>query len=129
MVVCIGRQNNLYGEIPSELGYLSEMRWFEIQDDYVIGTIPDALGTGWTNLHTFLVGGNFLHGFPQTFENNEMLGTIFIDRNRFNGTFPSVFETLKNLEWLDVENNAFVGELPDGLGNLKSLSEFFLVQY
>lgn len=123
--VSLGRLNNLYGQIPSELGKLTEMLWFEIQDDYLVGTIPDSLGTGWTNLHTFLVGGNFLTGgFPMTFENNELLGTVFIDRNRFNGTFPSVFASLKNLKWLDAESNTFVGEMPAEIGNLKSLSEF-----
>ena len=103
------------------------MRWFEIQDDYLVGTIPDELGTGWPNLHTILVGGNYLHGgFPETFQDNEMLGTIFIDRNRFNGTFPSVMSTLKNLEWLDAANNTFVGTLPGDMGDLKLLSEFTL---
>ena len=82
------------------------MRYVEIQDDWLVGTIPDALGTGWKKLHTFLVGGNVLGGgFPSTFAKNEMLGTLFIDRNRFNGTFPAVFSTLKSLEWLDAENN------------------------
>ncbi|KAL7537964.1 hypothetical protein ACHAXR_008184 [Thalassiosira sp. AJA248-18] len=119
----MGRSNNLYGQLPSELGKLNEMRWFAIQDDYLIGTIPDDFGTGWTKLHTFLVGGNFLTGvgFPLTFENNEMLGTIFIDRNLLNGTFPSVFTTIKNLKWLDAEKNTFVGEMPIGIGDLKSL--------
>merc|ERR1712176_722214 len=91
----MGRYNNLYGNIPSEMGQLTEMRYFEIQDDYLVGTIPETLGN-WKKLHTFLVGGNYLQGgFPSTFEGNEMLGTIFIDRNEFNSTFPTVFGTLK----------------------------------
>jgi len=118
----MGFDNNLYGEIPSELGYLSEMRWFEIQDDYLFGTIPSTLGTGWTKLHTFLVSGNSLSGgFPRTFESNKMLGTIFMGHNQFGGTFPNVFTTLKNLKWLDVEDNGFVGDLPTEMGELKAL--------
>ena len=102
------------------------MRWFEIQDDYLVGTIPDALGIGWANLHTFLVGNNYLWGeFPSTFENSEMLGTIFIDRNRFNGTFPGFVTTLKNLVWFDAARNSFVGELPLEMGSAKSLSELY----
>ena len=119
-----GRLNNLYGEIPTELSYLTEMRWFEIQDDYLFGAIPLSLGVGWKKLRTFLVGGNFLYGnFPDTFAENEMLGTIFVDRNGLNGTFPRVFGTLKNLKWLDAEDNEFMGELPDGIGELKALSK------
>ena len=105
------------------------MRWFEIQDDYLYGTIPSVLGTKWTKLHTFLVGGNYLEGdFPDTFEGNEMLGTIFIDRNQFDGTFPNVFATLKKLDWLDMEGNKFRGEMDAGIADLKLLSEFVCPQ-
>ncbi len=120
----MGRLNNLYGEFPKEMGQLEEMRYVEIQGDYLFGTIPDDLGRGWRKLHTFLIGGNYMHGgFPSTFANNEFLGTIFIDHNFFNGTWPTVFDTLKNLEWLDAEGNDFSGTLTPGIGKLKSLSK------
>jgi hypothetical protein len=120
-----GRLNNLYGELPSELSYLNEMRFVNIQTDFLYGTIPESLGTNWTQLTAFLVGDNFIGGgFPITFKDNTMLGTIFIDQNQMNGTFPEVFTTLKNLEWLDAENNNFEGSLPDSISDLKNLSEF-----
>lgn len=119
-----GRLNNLYGEFPSEMSYLNEMRFVNIQTDFLYGTLPDSLGTNWTKLTAFLVGDNFIGGgFPDTFNGNTMLGTIFIDDNQFNGTFPEVLTTLKNLEWLDAENNFFEGSLPDSLGDLKNMSE------
>lgn len=121
----MGRLNNLFGEFPKELGQLEEMRYVEIQDDWLIGTIPDDLGRGWRKLHTFLIGGNVMHGgIPSSFANNEFLGTVFIDRNNFNGTWPTVFDTLKNLEWLDAEGNDFTGTLSPGIGELKSLRIF-----
>jgi hypothetical protein len=120
----MGRLNNLFGEFPKELGQLTEMRYVEIQDDWLVGTIPSELGEGWRKLHTFLIGGNVMSGvFPTSFADNEFLGTVFIDRNNFNGTFPTVFDTLKNLEWLDAEGNAFTGSLSPGIGELKNLSE------
>jgi hypothetical protein len=125
--LAMGRLNNLYGEFPAELSYLDEMRYVEIQTDFLYGTIPESLGTNWTKLNAFLVGSNFLSGsFPSTFQDNTMIGTIFIDYNRFSGTFPEVFATLKNLEWLDAENNQFSGSLPDAIGNLKTLSELVI---
>ena len=97
---------------------------YPTQDDWLIGTIPTELGRGWRKLHTFLIGGNVMHGgFPSSFANNEFLGTVFIDRNNFNGTWPTVFDTLKNLEWLDAEGNGFTGSLSSGIGELRSLSE------
>lgn len=121
----MGRLNNLFGEFPKEMGQLEEMRYVEIQDDWLIGTIPTELGRGWRKLHTFLIGGNVMHGgIPSSFANNEFLGTVFIDRNNFNGTWPTVFDTLKNLEWLDAEGNDFTGTLSPGIGELKSLRIF-----
>lgn len=120
----MGRLNNLFGEFPKEMGQLTEMRYVEIQDDWLIGTIPSELGTGWRKLHTFLIGGNVMHGgIPSSFADNEFLGTLFIDRNNFNGTWPTVFDTLKNLEWLDAEGNDFTGTLSPGIGELKSMSK------
>lgn len=124
--LAMGRLNNLFGEFPKELGQLEEMRYVEIQDDWLIGTIPDDLGRGWRKLHTFLIGGNVMHGgFPSSFANNEFLGTVFIDRNNFNGTWPTVFDTLKNLAWLDAEGNDFTGTLSPGIGELKRMRESF----
>eukprot|EP00804_Cyclotella_cryptica_P024568 CCRYP_020755-RA/>CCRYP_020755-RA protein AED:0.32 eAED:0.37 QI:0/-1/0/1/-1/1/1/0/518 len=78
--LAFGRLNNLYGQFPSELSYLDEMRYVEIQTDYLYGTIPSSLGTNWTKLTAFLVGQNFLGGsFPNTFKDNALLGTISID--------------------------------------------------
>jgi hypothetical protein len=122
--LALGRSNNLFGAFPTELGQLEEMRYVEIQDDWLTGTIPTELGTGWRNLYAFMIGGNVMSGeFPKSFANNEFLGTVFIDRNNFNGTWPTVFDTLKNLEWLDAEGNNFTGSLSPGIGDLKSLSE------
>ena len=124
--LAMGRLNNLFGEFPKELGQLEEMRYVEIQDDWLIGTIPDDLGRGWRKLHTFLIGGNVMHGgIPSSFANNEFLGTVFIDRNNFNGTWPTVFDTLKNLAWLDAEGNDFTGTLSPGIGELKRMRESF----
>jgi Leucine-rich repeat (LRR) protein len=114
-------RNELYGSLPSELGYLNEMRWFEIQESLITGTIPSTLGN-WTLLHTLLLGGNYISGnIPNSFVNNELLSTIFVDRNSMNGTFPVVLTTLKNLVWLDVDNNFFTGNIPGSIGNMKTL--------
>mmetsp|Transcript_31232 Transcript_31232/g.57153 ORF Transcript_31232/g.57153 Transcript_31232/m.57153 type:complete len:434 (+) Transcript_31232:1-1302(+) len=120
--IAMGKQNNIFGELPSELSILTEIRWFEIQHDYLFGTIPKSIGKSWTKVHTILLGGNYLSGgFPDTFENNQILGTIFIDQNWFNSTFPNVMATMKNLEWLDAEDNNFSGTMPPTITNLKSL--------
>jgi LRR receptor-like serine/threonine-protein kinase FLS2 len=114
-------RNELYGSLPSELGYLNEMRWFEIQESYITGTIPSSLGN-WSLVHTILLGGNYISGnIPSSFVNNELLSTIFVHRNSMNGTFPAVLTTLKNLVWLDVYNNYFTGNIPGSIGNIKTL--------
>jgi len=120
----MGYANNLYGEFPKEMGFLTEMTYVEIQGDWLHGTLPPEMGE-WRKLRAFLVNNNFIGGtFPPTFGENKMLGTIFLNNNRFNGTFPQVFSTLKNLEWLEADNNTFTGEIPESICNLKSLRIF-----
>ena len=78
-----GRSNNLNGRLPDELGELTEMRFLHISENFgdglthngLVGTIPASLGK-WSKLQALLLQGNNLQGeFPETFANNDMLGT------------------------------------------------------
>ena len=90
------------------MGMLTEMRYLEIQNDFLYGTLPDQLGA-WTKIEAFLVNDNFFTGsFPDSFRDHGFLGTVFTNGNDFNGTLE-VIPTLKNLEWLEAEDNRFTG--------------------
>ena len=103
------------------MGMLTEMRYLEIQRDYLTGTIPKELGN-WKKIEAFLVTDNFLKGsLPSSFSGHEFLGTIFVQKNDLNGTL-AVIPTLKNLEWLEANDNSFTGGLED-ISQLKKLSE------
>ena len=69
------------GSLIEELGFLDEMRFFETQGYDLTGTIPNSIGTNWSKVTAFLVNWNQLDGTLPFANNNQMLGTIFMNGN------------------------------------------------
>ena len=95
-------ENNLIGEIPTELGDLSELTTLELQDNQLTGEIPSELG----NLFS--------------------LSVLYLWENELNGEIPSELGNLPNLQRLSLSNNRLSGEIPSGLGDLSSLTHLYL---
>mmetsp|Transcript_26969 Transcript_26969/g.56758 ORF Transcript_26969/g.56758 Transcript_26969/m.56758 type:complete len:708 (+) Transcript_26969:166-2289(+) len=116
------KYNRISGSIPSEMGILTQMRYFEIQNNVLTGTIPTEIGN-WNKLSAFLVNWNKLEGtFPITFAPNNRLGTIFVNGNRLKGdSLVSSLSILKNLEWLEARENDLTGTLSADIANLNRL--------
>ena len=119
----------LIGQLPSELGILSEIRYFEVQSDGLFGPLPHSI-SNWKMLNTLLLNWNKggLEGTLEVLQNNELLGTIFVNGNRFNGTLDFL-SSLRNLQWFEAMHNSIVGNLPEGITGLEQLSELFCFVY
>eukprot|EP00569_Conticribra_weissflogii_P009424 CAMPEP_0171371474 /NCGR_PEP_ID=MMETSP0879-20121228/8661_1 /TAXON_ID=67004 /ORGANISM="Thalassiosira weissflogii, Strain CCMP1336" /LENGTH=497 /DNA_ID=CAMNT_0011880077 /DNA_START=99 /DNA_END=1592 /DNA_ORIENTATION=- len=119
--------NGINGTIPSEMGVLTELTIFEVQDANLTGTIPSEIGN-WNKLSVLLIKDNKLEGsFPATFPPNNRLGTIIMDRNRLTGdSLVGFLPQLKNLKWLQAIGNLLSGSLPDDISSLMKLDEIDL---
>ncbi|MGE5343458.1 MAG: hypothetical protein ACM3SY_18470 [Candidatus Omnitrophota bacterium] len=95
-------ENNLSGNLPSELDNLSEV----------------------TDL--YLYGNELGGGIPPEWGNLSKLVNLFLHRNHLNETIPKELGNLKNLQYLSLESNQFMGDIPSELGNLKSLIDLYL---
>ena len=94
--------NNLTGEIPPELGDLSNLTWLGLDGNQLTGEIPPELG-GLSNL-TYL----------------------YLSSNRLTGEIPPELGRLSNLTWLGLDGNQLTGEIPPELGRLSNLTELYL---
>ncbi|MDE2957984.1 MAG: Ig-like domain-containing protein [Bacteroidota bacterium] len=94
--------NNLNGQIPSELGDLSELVQLDLSENDLTEAIPLALG------------------------NLTELIELQLNANQLSGPLPSELGGLSNLQTLSVANNtALSGEVPVSFANLEELSAFF----
>ena len=128
--------NNLSGEIPPEIGDLSELRLLLLgYSRYggsrglewgLEGEIPPELGN-LRNLELLLLSGNKLSGeIPPELGNLSHLERLGLSTTELSGEIPPALSNLENLEELYLDSNRLNGEIPPELGNMDSLTHLEL---
>ena len=105
--------NNLQGELPSELSNCAKMIDFRVRNNQLTGTLPNY---NWPDLANFDLANNRLEGpLPPSFNRlPERLQNFYLANNRFNGTLdPGIATSCGNLRRFEVDNNEFTGPIPD----------------
>ncbi|KAL7182438.1 hypothetical protein ACSBR1_041192 [Camellia fascicularis] len=131
--------NNIFGEIPSPIGNLTQLSILSLQDNMIGGSIPISLGNC-SNLLGINLGYNHLIGtIPQQIfaEDHWRLpgseecsknhfSTLYMKGNHFEGTILKSFKQLKGLQILDVSHNNLSGQIPRFLAELPFLQNLNL---
>ncbi len=114
--------NNLSGSIPPELGNLSQLTNLWLNRNFTLSSsIPPELGN-LTNLTHLDLGNNALTGsIPLELAYLTNLTYIEIDNNLLSGTIPSELGNLIQLTHLELDDNNLSGSLPTTLANLTNL--------
>jgi Leucine-rich repeat (LRR) protein/subtilisin-like proprotein convertase family protein len=114
--------NDLSGEIPVELGNLSNLKYFELSDNTLSGEIPVEL-ENLSSLEYLEIANNTLSGeIPIELGNLSNLVRLSLEKNTLSGEIPAELGNLPNLSYLSLDNNTLSGEIPIELGNLPNLS-------
>jgi Leucine-rich repeat (LRR) protein/acetyltransferase-like isoleucine patch superfamily enzyme len=119
-------RNQLSGPIPAELGDLTNLQELNLGLNQLTGSIPSSLGN-LTNLTSLALLFNQLSGnIPPDLGNLTNLTVLNLSRNPLSGTIPSELGNLTNLEYLSLSNNQLSGNVPIWLDNLTSLTTLHL---
>ena len=94
--------NSLTGEIPPELGNLTNLEWLSLDNNSLTGEIPSELG------------------------DLSSLEVLWLYNNSLTGEIPSELGDLSNLEELSLSYNSLTDEIPPELGSLSSLEDLWL---
>ena len=103
VVVLYLGDNGLTGEIPPELGSLSNLTALYLDTNALSGEIPPELGS------------------------LSNLTDLSIYHNALSGAIPAELGSLSNLAELDLRNNALSGAIPAELGSLSNLTNLRLL--
>ena len=118
--------NQLSGEIPSTLGSLSSLIELYLNDNLLSGEIPSELGN-LTNLTKLQLWDNELSGeIPAALGSLDNLVVVGLHGNQLSGEIPSELGSLSNLELLSLSYNQLSGEIPAELGSLSNLERLYL---
>lgn len=122
------KSNNLSGEIPSELGNLSNLEVLNLGENELNGMIPKTLGN-LTKLKQINLFANKLVGsIPKEIVNLKELTNLYLSFNFLEGSIPVEISHLANLKRVDLRVNRIAGNLPAEIGNLSNL-EFLSLSY
>jgi len=114
--------NQLTGEIPVEIGNLTNLTYLSLNINQLTGEIPPEIET-LTNLTRLLLNNNQLTGeIPVEIGNLTNLIFLYLDNNQLTGEIPSEIGNLTSLTYLSLYNNQLTGEIPPEIGNLTNLT-------
>jgi len=117
--------NQIQGELPGELGGLSDLLTLDLQDNEIEGKMPANLAKA-TNLRALLLRKNRLVGkFPAFLTGVTSLHSLHLGENRFQGKIPDSVNNMKELRSLGLNENEFYGKIPN-IGSLTNLVNLYL---
>ena len=118
------QENVLSGQIPTELGSLSNLENLVLWGNELTGTIPTKLGS-LANLELLSVSDNQLTGtIPTELGSLVKLKGLRLSENQLTGQIPTELGSLSNLENLVLWGNELTGEIPQTLVGLIMLESF-----
>jgi len=118
--------NNLEGNIPLELGNLSNLTFLNFSYNDLSGSIPWELGN-LSNLTYLSLHDNQLNGnIPSELDNLSNLTSLHLSFNELSGNIPPELGNLSNLASLSLSRNQLSGSIPPELGNLSNLASLSL---
>ncbi|CAA0828839.1 RNI-like superfamily protein [Striga hermonthica] len=114
--------NGLTGEIPVNLGELTNLQSLVLTENGLTGELPESMGN-LVNLRRLNLARNSFSGkIPETLGRLKHLLILDIGQNSLSGLLPLTFGGLTSLLKLDLSNNQLTGKIPPDFGNLKELT-------
>ncbi|KAH6770388.1 hypothetical protein C2S52_015191 [Perilla frutescens var. hirtella] len=111
----------------SSLTNLTNLEYLMVGSNLLTGTLPDSIANLSSQLSTFYLDGNKIHGvIPSGIENLFNLGQFIVADNYLEDPFPLSIGKLSKLRILDLHNNRFSNKLQISFGNMTLLSNLYL---
>ena len=126
ITVLVLSRNQLSGQVPAELGHLSKLEWLNLASNQLRGEIPSELGR-LSNLTLLYLSNNRFSGrLPAALGNLSNLTHLSMRGNEFTGPIPSWLSRMTNLQALSLRYNRFSGTIPSWLGRLTEMQRLYL---
>jgi len=121
--------NNIFGEIPMELGNLVNLITLALEKNSLTGIIPSTFGK-LQKMQLLSLGENKLFGeIPPSIGNLSQLYYLELSSNMFVGNIPSTIGNCQQLQFLHLSNNSITGTIPSQLFGIPTLSTALDLSY
>ncbi|KAG5040682.1 hypothetical protein JHK85_013158 [Glycine max] len=113
--ISVNEPESSFGELPSNLGDLHNLKSLILGDNFFHGSIPPSIANC-TSLVNVTMSVNALSGkIPEGFS------SLSLAMNNFSGLIKSGIQNLSKLIRLQLNVNSFIGSIPPKIGNLNEL--------
>ncbi|CAJ2633531.1 unnamed protein product [Trifolium pratense] len=114
--------NQIYGQIPTELGNLISLSLLTMEYNNFEGTIPTTFGKFQKIQMLTMFGNNLSGAIPSFIGNLSQLYALRLDGNMFEGNIPPNIGNCQRLQYLDISHNNLSGVIPLEIFNISSLT-------
>ncbi|PIN06696.1 Serine/threonine protein kinase [Handroanthus impetiginosus] len=115
--------NRLTGEIPTELGNMTNLTYLNLEANYFSGPIPPDIGK-LTNLKSLILSSNQLTGqLPTSFSGLTNLNDFRINDNNLTGRIPDFMQNWRQVTRLEMEASGLEGPIPPNISLLNALTD------
>ena len=118
--------NNLSGDLPSEISQLQYLKNLNLSGNQLTGSIPSEIGQ-LQELSTLRINNNRLSGsIPTEIGQLQQLQVLGLGSNQLTGSIPAEIGQLQQLQALDLGVNQLSGSVPAEIGQLSQLRNLTL---
>jgi len=118
--------NRLEGEIPPEVGNLTNLKILELAQLDLTGPIPPEIGGLNEVLYLWLHDSGLTGTIPPELGDLSRLLGLALHNNKLTGPIPTELGQLRQLQSLELHGNALTGEIPVGIFGLPYLMQLWL---
>jgi len=113
--------NNINGTIPRSIKGLQKLQVLSLADNALQGSFIDELCAIKSLGELYLVNNKLSGVLPTCLGNMTSLRNLNVGSNNLNSKIPSFLWGLTDILMVDLSYNAFIGDLPPEIGNLREL--------
>lgn len=119
--------NLLKGNLPAEIGNLSEMLYLNLSYNQIAGELTSELAYATKLVDLNLLVNQFTGTIPIQFTKLSKLTSLQLAVNKFSGELdPEILSNYQNITYLDLSYNQFTGNFPSSVGKMTFLTDLVI---
>uniref|UniRef100_J3MF07 non-specific serine/threonine protein kinase n=1 Tax=Oryza brachyantha TaxID=4533 RepID=J3MF07_ORYBR len=120
--------NNISGSYPTVLYNCSNLRYLDLSENRLVGSLPSNFGRLSPRLKYLNIACNSLSGnIPSSVGQLQKLRNLYLDRNLFDGSYPAEIGNISDLRVLRLgENPFYCRAIHPQFGNLTNLEHLLM---